>query len=265
MYEFFLWLFKKRTEPFEISFLNFFHILYFAVILITTIALSVYLSKNSDKRKRALRRLAYALLFLYLFDFSIQPFVTSDFTLNIDKLPFHLCTVLAPVVAFTEFNPKFKRIKEPVAFLAVASAVMYIVYPGSAIGDISPFTYKILQTFIYHGVLFAWGVNTILSGEFTPSIKNAYKSLIGILAIAVWATFGNITYNKSYLDKVPDAPHSDWFFLTGSSFDFLLPPYVMPFVTIGAVFGTVLALYGIYYLLIYFYKRKNKKSSQNGD
>ena len=264
MHDLFLWLFKKREEPFEIAFLSFFHILYFVIIIGATLALAYYLNRHEEKRRPTLRRLAYAIVILYVADFFLQPFVTSDFTMNIDKLPFHVCTVLCPIVAFAEFNPRMKGFKEPIAILAIVGPLMYLVYPGNAIGEISPFCYKILQTFIYHGVLFSWGVNTLLSGEFIPHIKKCYKSLILILLMAVWATFGNLVYNTSYLGNDPDAEHFDWMFLTGSSFSFL-PPMLMPLASITAIFGVAVSVYGLYHLYAHLKNRKNHGNTPNGD
>ena len=260
MYKFLTWLFETREGPLEIAFLNFFHILYFAIILGSTIGLAFYLNKHEDKKKPALRFIAYSIVALYIADFFIQPFMSSDFYMNIDKLPFHICTVLCPIIAFTEFNSKFDRFKEPVAILAIVGPLMYIVYPGNAIGEISPFCYKILQTFIYHGMVFAWGVNTLASGQFIPHVRNCYKSLIGIFGIAVWATLGNLAYNTSYLGNDPDASHFDWFFLTGTTFSFV-PPYLMPLGVIAAVFGVVMCVYGIYHLYMHLYNKHNAKKA----
>ena len=112
MYKFCSWLFEKKDGPLEIAFLSFFHILFLAIIIGLTIALAFYLSKHEDKKRGTLRLIAYSLVIIYVADFFIQPFVSSDFTMNIDKLPFHICTVLCPVVAFTEFNKKFEKIKD---------------------------------------------------------------------------------------------------------------------------------------------------------
>ena len=262
MHNFLIHLLEKKEEPFEIAFLNVFHILYFAIILAFSIGLAFYIRKHSDKTESVLRALTYSLIVVYVADIFLQPFVSSDFTMNIDKLPFHLCTVLCPISAFVQFNKKFEKFAEPVAFLAAAASIMYIVYPGSAIGEISPFCYKILQTFIYHGLVFAWGVLTLASGQFVPRIKNWYKSLIGICLVAVWATIGNFAYNTSYLGNDPDAPqHFDWFFLTGTTFPFL-PPYILPFAVIAAVFGVTMCVYGIYYLYMHFYKKYMAKKSE---
>ena len=260
MYNFLSWLFETRYGPLEIAFLNVFHILFFTIILGSTFALAFYLSKHEDKKNPTLRFIAYAIVALYISDFFIQPFMSSDFSMNIDKLPFHICTALCPIVAFTEFNSKFNKIKEPVAILAIVGPIMYLVYPGNAIGEISPFCYKILQTFIYHGMVFAWGVNTLASGQFIPHVKNCYKSLIGICCIAVWATIGNFAYNTSYLGNDPDASHFDWFFLTGSTFSFL-PPYLMPLGVIAAVFSVVMCIYGIYHLYMHIYNKRKVKNA----
>lgn len=255
MYNFLCWLFKTREEPLEIAFLSFFHILFFVMIVALTFALAFYLKAHPERKKPTLRLLAYALVTVYVADFFIQPFMSEDFEMNIDKLPFHLCTALCPIVAFVEFNPKFEKFKEPVAFLAIGGSIMYLVYPGSAIGDISPFCYKIIQTFVYHGILFSWGVNKLASGEFVPDIKNSYKSLVGLCLIGVWATVGNLAYNTSYLGNDPGAHHYDWLFLTGSTYSFL-PPYIVPVLVIAAIFGVIMALYGLYYLYMHFYKKK---------
>ena len=264
MYNFLKWLFETREGPLEIAFLNVFHILFFLIIISSTIVLAFYLNKHENKKKPALRLIAYSIVALYIADFFIQPFMSSDFSMNIDKLPFHICTVLCPVIAFTEFNSKFDKIREPVAVLAIVGPLMYIVYPGNAIGEISPFCYKILQTFIYHGLVFSWGFNTLASGQFVPNIKNCYKSLIGICMIAVWATIGNLCYNTSYLGNDPDASHFDWFFLTGTTFPFV-PPYLMPLAVIAAVFGVVMCVYGLYYLYMHFYKKHNAKNSEEAE
>ncbi len=244
MHNFLIHLLEKKEEPFEIAFLNVFHILYLLIILSLSIGLAFYLRKHPERSEATLRKLTYALVIVYVADIFLQPFVSSDFTMNIDKLPFHLCTVLCPIVAFVQFNKKFERFIEPVAFLAVTAPLMYLVYPGSAIGEISPFCYKILQTFVYHGLLLAWAICTVSSGKFTPKFKNCYKPLVLLVILAVWATFGNFAYNTAYAGGDGNH-HYDWLFLTGSSFG--MSPYIMPFLSIAAIYGTTLCVYGIYF------------------
>ena len=87
--------------------------------------------------------------------------------------------------------------------------------------------------------------------------KRCYKVAIGLGLIACWAMLGNLTYSQNIYDY--DAyPHFDWFFITGSTFDFLPKP-LMPFAVIAAVFCTALIVYGIYYLVIYIQNRVGNK------
>nr|MBQ8890319.1 YwaF family protein [Clostridia bacterium] len=258
MRNFFLWLFEKRATPCEITLFNFWHIFYLVLIVGAIITAGVFLSKKSAEVKmKVLSVLSVALCALYAADFFIMPLYMD--TIDVDKLPFHICTVLCPVVAFVQFNKKFERFREPVAFLAVVAPLMYLVYPGAAVGDLSAFCYKVLQTFIYHGTLLCWGYLNIATGIVKPEIKNSYKALIGICMIAVWAMIGNLTYGVAYNYGDGD-PHFDWFFLTGSTFPFV-PKILMPLCVIVAVFGMVLIIYGLWYLVMNILDKKRAASS----
>jgi len=126
--------------------------------------------------------------------------------------------------------------------LSIAAPLMYVVYPGSALGTESPFCYEIFQTFLYHGLLLAYGVLNLTTGTVVPNIRNSYQSLIGICLTALWAAFGNAVYSEEGWGK-----GYDWFFITGKTFPFV-PSAFMPFASVGAVFGTVVAVYGVYYV-----------------
>ena len=236
MRSFFLWLFETREEPFDIPLFGFFHIFYALIIFALTIALGVYLSKkkNCELNTRVLRILAYATAIVYVADFFIQP-LFRDGAMNVDKLPFHICTALCPVLCFVQFNHRFEKFREPVSILAIVAPLMYICYPGTAIGTESPFCYEIIQTFVYHGLVFSWGFNNLATSTVKPSIKRCHYALIGICIEALWASFGNTVYADF-----------DWFFLTGSTFPFI-PKILMPIVVIAAVFGMVMIIYGLYY------------------
>ncbi len=261
MRDFAVWLFSD-DKPLNIDVFSFFHILYTVLIIGSTIALGIFLSKKgSEAAEKGLRIIAFSILFLYLSDFFIQPFMHGDASvagnMNIDKLPFHICTLLGPVIAFVQFNKCFEKffnyIKEPVAILAIVAPLMYITYPNGAVGDISPICYRILQTFIYHGLVFSWGFNTIATRKVVPSVKNWWKALCCIMCIALWASLGNALYTN------PEH-HYDWFFLTGSSFPFV-PPVLMPFAVVGAILGMVFIIYGIYYAFMAIKKKYADKEA----
>ena len=253
MREFFVNLFETREEPFDVTLYSVWHILYVVIIFAAIIGMAFYLrKKDASTKERVLNFIAYSLVVVYIGDFFIQPLFREG-AMNVDKLPFHICTLLCPVIAFTQFNKRFACIKEPVAFLSVISPLMYIVYPGSALGTESPFCYEIIQTFVYHGVLLAYGVLLMTTKTVMPNIKNSYKSLIGIGITIIWAAFGNVVYSEEGWGK-----GFDWFFITGKTFPFI-PQILMPLVVAACTYGMVIAIYGIYYLIDYIFKIQKAK------
>ena len=253
MRKFFIDLFETREEPFDVTLYSVWHILYASMIFAAIIGMAAYLCrKDTSVKNRVLNLIAYSIAVVYIADFFIQPLFRNG-AMNVDKLPFHICTLLCPVIAFTQFNKRFACIKEPVAFLSVISPLMYIVYPGSALGTESPFCYEIIQTFVYHGLLLAYGVLLITTRTVIPNIKNSYKSLIGIGITVIWAAFGNAVYSEAGWGK-----GFDWFFITGKTFPFIHPIW-MPLVVVVCTFAMVMAMYGLYYLVDYIIKRQKAK------
>jgi len=253
MREFLTELFRTREEPFDITLFSVWHIGYAAVIFAAILTAARLLrDRESAVKKRALDTVAVLVAVVYVADFFIQPLFRGGM-MNVDKLPFHICTLLCPVIAFTQFNPRFSGIKEPVAFLSIIAPLMYLVYPGSALGSESPFCYEIIQTFVYHGLVLAYGVLLLTTKTVVPRIKNAYRALVGICLTVLWASFGNAVYSPEGWGR-----GYDWFFITGKTFPFI-SQVLMPFVVVGCTFGMVLIIYGLYYLVILLQKKYEKK------
>lgn len=255
MRDLFIKIFSSDIGGPEITLFGFWHIFYVLLIIGCTIGLAFILkNKSSNYNEKILNIYAIVLAILYLGDFFIQPFFNND-QMIIDKLPFHICTVMCPIIAVTRIFPKCSKIKNAVAVLSLVASLMYLTYPGSAIGDISAFSYKVLQTFIYHGVLFGYGFISLSTGQCKLEYKKVYVELIIIICIALWATLGNTLYSYS-------EHHYDWFFLTGSTFPFI-PKGLMPFAVIGAIFGMVNIIYLIYFGILKYKKRRIEANGEN--
>lgn len=257
MREFLINLLKKRTEGPEIALFNFWHILYFVIIVGGSIAAGFLLKNKSQKAKdTVLKVLAYVIPGLYILDFLLMPLAHSDFSIDVDKLPFHICTLMAFFVPFAQFNKRFEVIKDTIVCVTLTAALMYITYPGSAVGEISPWCYKILQTFLYHGAMFAWGYLSLAIGGVRLEWKKFWKVVVGIALIILWAAFGNVAYSH-------EDHHYDWVFLTGSTFPFI-PKFLMPYVVLVAVSGMCAIVTAIYYFTVkYIEKRKAEKATDN--
>lgn len=215
----------------EITLFSGWHFMYVLLIVGGSFLATFLLKDKTEKTKQmVLGILACLVTAVYVADFFLMPLFRADHTIDVDKLPFHFCTVLAIFIPFAQFNKKFENVKDVIVCFAVVSSLMYITYPGSALGGVGVFEYKVVQTFLYHGLLFAWGFLSLTTGLVTLSLKKIWKELVGLVILVAWGLIGSYTYSS----LTPH--HYDWFFVTGSTYPFI-PAYLMPFVVITAVFG----------------------------
>lgn len=226
------------------------HIVYMVLIFGGIIAAWFALrNKSCEAKDKALRFLAYAVTVSYLSDFFVHEFVYGG--LNTDKLPFHICTVLCPLMGIAQFNRKGDRIKEPVAVLAVLAPMMYLCYPAS-IGDGEPWCYQAVQTMFYHGTLMAWGILSIALGAVKPDIKKIWKCAVLLVAITLWAKLGNILMEHNWFFLEEDA------FYIGLVENGVIPAWVLMIVNPIVFFLAALAVYGVCYAA-----RGKKKETAN--
>lgn len=195
------------------------------------------LRKQTDaKKERALRFLAYGLILSYLSDFFVHDFVYGG--LNMDKLPFHICTVLCPMVGIAQFNRKGHKLLEPVTVLAMLAPLMYLCYPAS-VGSGEPWCYQAVQTMFFHGVLLAWGVLNLALGKVRLDWKSTWKSGVFLVAITLWAKLGNTLLEQN------------WFFLNEDAFYIglvemgVIPQWVLMIANPIVFFLAVLAVYAV--------------------
>ena len=238
-------LFSQNNSELAIGLFDVWHFLYLTVILGGAILLSLLLRRKSEvTRQRVIHLFAYLTVGLYVIDFFIMPLSDSYSGISVYKLPFNVCTIMAVLVPFVAFNPKFVRIKKTVVALSVTASMMWMCYPGSALGGQPPFCYLIFQTFMYHGFLFIWGILNLTLGDVRLTFRTIWQELVGILMILVWADFGNTLYGRE----------QNWFFIETSIFPFL-PDDIMPIVVVVTVFGCCVAVYGISYAVRAIYHR----------
>ncbi len=247
MKEFVAMLFSEYPSNTQITPFNIWHFFYLFMILGGTLLLSIlFQNKTPEKKEKLIRLFAYLTIGLYVADFFIMPLSDSYGSISEDKLPFHICTLMAVIVPFVQFSKRWNAIKDPVIVLSIASSLMWMCYPGSALGGEPPFCYRISQTFIFHGFLFCWGVLNLSLGAEKLNIRTIWKEFIGIMIIFLWAAFGNTVYDGH-----------NWFFLKDVLFPFI-PVEFMPIAVVSSVFGVCLAIYGIYYGAIALVNKKQK-------
>ncbi len=237
MKEFVRMIFSQNNSDLKIGLFDIWHFLYLTVIIGGTALLAILFRNKTEEKKTWLTHLfAYLTIGLYVADFFIMPLSDSYSGISVYKLPFNICTLMAVLVPFVEFNPKFAKIKKTVVTLSVTASLMWMCYPGSALGGQPPFSYIIFQTFMYHGFLFSWGALNMCFGKVTLEFKKIWQELVGILIILVWADLGNTIYGREY----------NWFFIETSIFPFL-PDAIMPVATVVSVFACSALVHCIYY------------------
>ncbi len=229
------------------------HFVYLALIIGGIVGgYFAFRKKGVPAKERALRILAYALILSYLSDFFVHEFVYDG--LNTDKLPFHLCTVLCPLVGIAQFNKRGNAIKEPVAMLAMIGSLMYLSYPAN-IGEGEPWCYQAVQTMFYHGALLAWGALTVAFGAVQPNIKKSRTSLIFLVGITLWAKLGNILMEHNWFFLEEDA------FYIGLVANGILPKWLLMVLNPIVFYLAVLAAYGVCYGVKKLAEKKANKTN----
>ncbi|MBO5374083.1 MAG: YwaF family protein [Clostridia bacterium] len=236
-------------------------------LIIGGIVLGYFLLRNStmERKTQVMRILVYLLVISYISDFFVHEFVYADYDeagnlisgggLKMDKLPFHICTVLCPLIAFAQFNKRFERVVEPIVALSCLAPLMYIAYPAS-VGSGEPWCYQTVQTMFFHGILLAWGILYIALGMVKLDIKNIWKSAVALVCITLWAKLGNILLDHNWFFLEEDA------FYIGLVENGIIPKWLLMIINPVVFFLAVLALYGIYYLVIHLRAKMAEKKQE---
>ena len=222
---------------------------------------AIFLRKKSDKtQKKVLDVLSIVVISLYIVDLFLRPIsqLDGDFSQAIDgyldKLPFHICTVMAPLCVFAQFSKKFAKIKEPLVILGVVGPLMYLAYPSGVFGNNFPFCYNTLQTMLFHGVLIAWAILNLTTGQTKVSITRGwYKFAICVLSASAWALLGNVMFSDMSSVETWVTTGHDWFFQKSAAFYLavgeLWYAIVAPIAVAIGVYLAGMIIYGIYHLI----------------
>ncbi len=239
MYELVHGVLQERTGGAVFAPYNLWHILYL-LLLVGGIAIVILCFRNSQYRERISAYTVTAAFLLYMADFFLMPF--SYGYIDIDKLPFHVCT-LSSILCFASRHNRFLgKFKVSFSLMGLIGALIYLVYPaGVADGEVSFFSYRILQTLLFHGLMAAQGIFVLAFGEIKLEWRGTWRDLVAIAATVVWAMLGNRLYSG-----VENGRTFNWCFVSNDPLG-LIPdtadPYVMPFVVVAVLFATNLLIY----------------------
>ena len=234
--------------------------LFYLLLIFGGIILTIFLARNKEDKvkKRIIDITINSAFILYVLDFFLMPF--SYGYIDVDKLPFHICTLMGLMAFISRNNKYLSRFITQFTLLALIGSIMYISYPsGVADGSTFPFSYRVIQTMLYHGLLVAHGVLALVFSDIKLEWKKIYKELVVICLLAFIAVFANTIYSG-------ELGEFNWFFVSADPFGLFpenIAPYVMPFVMIVVIFVMDLLIYSIYFGVKSFIQYKNKKTILN--
>lgn len=250
MYEFLRNLLKDKDNGiFSFEAFSFCHILYL-LLIIGGIVLTIFLFKNKSQeiKNKVINTTVILALCLYIADFFLMPF--SYGYIDIDKLPFHLCTSMSIMCVLSRNTKFFSKFKTTFTLMGLIGALMYLSYPaGVSMAD--GYSYRIIQTVLYHGLMIAQGVFAIVFNDLELDYKNLKYDIIAICILAVWAMLGNTLYSgvvtetctcsENCTNVITVYDHDfNWFFVKHDPLYIIsdeIDIYFAPFIMIIAIFA----------------------------
>lgn len=236
------------------------HLLYLTVIFCAILLLLLSLkNRSAETKQRAITTTANCAFGLYVADFFLMPFAYGE--IDLEKLPFHVCTAMCVMCFLSRHHPFFRRFRLPFAILGLASNLIYVIYPaGVGWYLVHPLCYRVIQTLLFHGLMSAYGLLVLAFDEVELKLKNCGRELLVIAAMTLWALLGNTLYNGI------GSRQFNWFFVTRDPF-YLLPehlaPYIMPPVMVLVMFAAVLLVYAGYFAAKKLLNRSRAKEAEH--
>ncbi len=217
------------------------HICFIVFFLAFAVLLCLHLKNKSEETRRKITNAVIGVaLGLYIADFFLMPFAYG--VINIDKLPFHVCTTTCVMCFWSRYNAFLGRFRLQFAMLGFLSNLTYLIYPAGMMWlNIHPMSYRVVQTLLFHGVMMVYGALVLVYERQAFAWKKIYKDFGVVVAMTVWARLGNALYNSS--EKV-----YNWFFVVQDPFNAFpenIAPYIMPFLNTAIFFGVAVAVYWI--------------------
>ena len=232
---------KKSGEIFRCFGVWHFVYIALAAVAFTLIFLSLK-SKDKDAKDKVMITLINISFGLYILDFFLMPFAYGE--IDIEKLPFHICTAMCVVCFLSNHIERLKHLRVHFALLGFISNLVYLIYPAGVMWHAThPLSYRVVQTLIFHGIMSVYGLLTLVYDGKELNFKTCYRDLAVISGMTVWALVGNLLYNG----EAGEYSHFfNWFFVIRDPF-YILPaniaPFIMPFVNIGLFFGVEMLVY----------------------
>ncbi|MBE6974596.1 MAG: hypothetical protein E7436_03800 [Ruminococcaceae bacterium] len=224
-------LLRDHTEGIVFQAFGLWHILYLLLIF-SAIFFCIRFLKPGALRKAVDAAIGIA-FGLYMLDFFLMPLAYGN--IDTEKLPIHACTAMCLLSFLSRRVPVLYKWKDSFTLLGLISNLVYVLVPmGIQWAGVHPFSYRAVQTLLFHGAMTAYGILALCSGDVKLQWKNWKRELLTVIGMTLWALLGNAVYNGL------DGRLFNWFFVVRDPF-YMLPesisPYIMPPLVIVSFFA----------------------------
>ncbi len=249
MYEFLSELLSDKRGDTTFSCFGLWHLCYLlAIIAVAVIAVLYLKQKGKEIRQKTISLFMNCSFGLYIADFFLMPFAYGK--IDVEKLPFHICTAMCVMCFWSRHDKVLGRFKLQFALLGFISNLVYLIYPAGVMWyQVHPFSYRVIQTLLFHGLMTIYGLLVLIFDDIQVSWKLCYRDLVVVSFMTIWAIAGNALYTGSAWGQ---SNNFNWFFVTRDPF-YLIPeniaPYVMPFLNIALFFAADMLVYAGYFLI----------------
>ncbi len=226
---------KKGGEVFTCF--SLWHIFYVVLAILSVTAILFTLKNKTREVKSKVPQIIISIAFgLYVADFFLMPLAYGE--IDIEKLPFHACTSTC-VLCFLSYHSKFlAKFRPSFVLLGFISNLVYLIYPAGVMWHaVSPLSYRVIQTLIFHAVMTIFGFTAFVYEREDFSLKNWRVDLLSTACLISWALIGNYVYNGTRGDY---SHFFNWFFVVRDPFNLFptsVAPFIMPFLNLALFFG----------------------------
>lgn len=230
MYGFLSEILSDKKGETEFSCFGTWHLCYLLIVAVVITVVAIYTGKKEKEKSQKLSTYFLNGAFgLYIADFFLMPFAYGE--IDIEKLPFHVCTAMCVMCFLSRHNAFLKKFRLQFAMLGFVSNLVYLIYPAGLMWyQVHPLSYRVIQTLLFHGAMTGYGLLVLL---FEADKREWKKDLIVLSAMTAWALLGNTLYNGQAWGKTR---FFNWFFVVRDPF-YILPeniaPIIMPFLNVA--------------------------------
>ena len=253
MYDFLNKLLEDKTDGYIFQCFDVWHIAFLFITLSSIVAVFLFFKDKGDDDKKKLLDCTVGIAFgLYIADLFLMPFAFGE--IQIEKLPFHACTLTCLLCFLSRHNNFLGKFKKSFAIIGFVSNLAYTVYPAGVMWcSVHPLSYRAIQTLLFHGVMVAYGIFAMaFDKDIVFDWKKLFKQDLVVLSLMIlWALVGSYAYTGTYAGYYH---WYNWFFVRTDPFE-ILPPTVTPFVTLTAFLLADAVIHLIYFSVKKYWKK----------